>query len=65
MDEKHLRKLLQEFKAGRKDAEAVLAELKAYGKRLGGGRFVADRRRVHDGEAAWALRQQQDRGIEH
>jgi len=43
---------------------AVLAELKAYGKRLGGGRYVADRRRVHDGEAAWALRQQRDRGIE-
>ena len=29
MDEKHLRKLLKEFKAGRKDAEAVLAELKS------------------------------------
>ena len=29
MDEKHLRKLLQEFKAGRKDAETVLAELKS------------------------------------
>ncbi|MCE5236872.1 diguanylate cyclase [bacterium] len=43
---------------------AVLAELKAYGKRLGGGRFVADRRRVHDGEAAWVLRQQQGRGTE-
>jgi len=43
---------------------AVLAELKAYGKSLGGGQFVADRRRVHDGEAAWALRQQQDGGTE-
>lgn len=40
---------------------AVLAELKAYGKRLGGGQFVADRRRVHDGEAAWARREQRDR----
>ncbi|MFA5393454.1 MAG: nickel pincer cofactor biosynthesis protein LarB [Candidatus Ratteibacteria bacterium] len=29
MDEKHLRKLLQEFKAGRKGAETVLAELKS------------------------------------
>ncbi|MFH0797720.1 MAG: nickel pincer cofactor biosynthesis protein LarB [Candidatus Omnitrophota bacterium] len=29
MDEKHLRKLLEEFKAGRKNAETVLAELKS------------------------------------
>ena len=29
MDEKHLRNLLKEFKAGRKDAEAVLTELKS------------------------------------
>ena len=29
MDEKHLRQLLKEFKAGRKDAETVLAELKS------------------------------------
>src|SRR5450830_672675 len=29
MDEKHLRQLLKEFKAGRKSAEAVLAELKS------------------------------------
>jgi diguanylate cyclase (GGDEF)-like protein len=43
---------------------AVLTELKAYGKRLGGGRYVADRRRVHDDEAAWALRRQQNRGTE-
>lgn len=36
---------------------AVLAELKGYAKNLGGGRFVMDRRRLHDAEAAWAARQ--------
>lgn len=39
---------------------AVLAELKSYAKSLGGGRFVMDRRRLHDSEAAWAARSGRD-----
>jgi GGDEF domain-containing protein len=43
---------------------AVLAELKAHGKRLEGSNFVPDRRQVHSNEAAWVSRQQQARGTE-
>jgi len=44
---------------------AVLAELKTYGKSLGGGRFVPDRRRIHQDETAWALRPGAERDAEH